>query len=156
MSRRVTRMLRKSEQRSDRGIGLRRPQFEIRVLRVPAGDGGVMLRDRLQCVNARGSWRIGIQMILEDLGFYLLQPGLKESRLPEPGQVVGGVRALEILVGRILRVGVIRAERGRRAGPELVARSEHPRMPRACERGNRFRTAPNTGRSWKRAERHLV
>jgi hypothetical protein len=104
-----------------------------------------MLRDRLQGVSAGGPWRIGIQMILEDLGFYLLQPGLKESGLPEPGKVVGGVRALEILVGRILGVGATGAKCRRRTRTELVAGSEYPRMPRACEWGNRFGTAPDTG-----------
>jgi hypothetical protein len=73
-------------------------------------------------------------VILEDLDFYLLQPRLEESRLPEPGQVVSGVRTLQILVGGVFCVGFARADLRRRAWAELVAGREYPWMPRACER----------------------
>ena len=139
-------MLRNREHWNDRGIGLRRPQLQVRILRVPAGERGVVLCDRLQGIRARGPWRIAVLMVLEDFSLHLLQPGLEKSGLPEPGQVVGGVRALEILIGRILRVRVAGAECGRRGGPELVAGGQHPRMPCAGQRSHRGGAAPDARR----------
>src|SRR5260370_32261462 len=95
-------------------------------------------------------------MFLEDLSLYLLQPGLEKSGLREPGEVVGGVRALEILIGRILSVRIARAEYRRGSGAELVAGRQHPRMPRAGKWSHRGRTAPNARRRGKRAREGLI
>ncbi len=55
------------EQRDDGRISQAGTQLEILILGVPTRDGGVMLRNRLQRVNARCPRRVGIQMIFEDL-----------------------------------------------------------------------------------------
>ena len=63
---------------------------------------------------------------------------------------------MEVLVGRVLRGGVTGAKLGRRAGAELIAGRKYPWMPCACQRSNRFGTAPDTGHPWKRAAKHLI
>src|SRR5437870_1230160 len=95
-------------------------------------------------------------MILEDLNLHLPQPGLEKPGLPEPCQMVGGVGALEVLIGVILSVGIGGAECRRGGGPELVARGKHPRMPCARERRDRVGTAPDSRRGRKRSREHLI
>lgn len=69
-------MLRKGKHRDDRGIGLR-PQFQVRILRGPASQRGIMLRDGLKNVCACSTRRIGVLMVLEDVRLNLLQQGWK-------------------------------------------------------------------------------
>src|SRR5260370_28231164 len=94
-------------------------------------------------------------MVLEDFSLHLLQPGLEKSGLPEPGQVVGGVRALEILISYILSVRIARAEYRRGSSAELIGGRKHPRMPRAGKWSHRGRTAPNARPRGKRAGKGL-
>src|SRR5206468_4630091 len=68
-------------------IGLAGPQFEICVLRIPTGQRGVMLRDRLVRICSCCAWRVGVQVVLEYLEIDLLEPQLEKARLPEPGQM---------------------------------------------------------------------
>ena len=70
------------------------PQLKIRVLRVPAGERGVMLGDGLVGIRSCGTRRVQVQVILEDLQIGLLEPRLEKPGLPEPGQVVDGVGRL--------------------------------------------------------------
>jgi hypothetical protein len=55
--RKGNRMLRNSEHGNNRRIGLWRPKLQVRVLRVPVSESGVMLRDRLKSVIDLPSWR---------------------------------------------------------------------------------------------------
>ena len=83
-------------------IGLAGPQFEICILRIPTRQRGVVLRDRLVGVRSCSTWRVGVQVILEDLEIDLLEPRLEKARLPEPGQMVDGVGVVQILHRRVL------------------------------------------------------
>src|SRR5579862_5263412 len=122
-------MLRNWKERQYGGIGLAGPKFKIRVLRVPAGERGVVLGDGLVGIGPRGPRCVHVQMILENLQIDLLEPRLKEPGLPEPGQVVRGVRAIEILYCRVLSVGGIGSKYGRRAQTEVLRRRQHPWFP---------------------------
>src|SRR5258705_11970004 len=156
MPRRIAGMLRNREHWNDRAVSLRGPQLQERILRIPAGQCGVVLCDRFPGICACRPGRVGVLMVLEDFSLYLLQPGLEKSGLPEPGQVVGGVRALEILIGRILSIRIARAEYRRGSGAGLVAGRQHPPMPRAGKWSHRGRTAPNARRRGKRARESLI
>src|SRR5438132_3169781 len=85
-------------------------------------------------------------MVLEDLQIDLLEPRLEKPGLPEPCQVVDAVAAAQILYGRILPVGRIGSEYGRRTRTEILGRGQHPWLPGAGERSNRRIAAPHTGR----------
>ena len=115
-------MLRICKERWYGGIRLAGPQLEICVFRVPAGERGVMLGDGLVGIRARGTRRVQVQVILKDLQIDLLEPRLEKPGLPEPGQMVGAVRAAEVLYPRVLRAGGIGSECGRRAKTEVLRR----------------------------------
>lgn len=55
------------KKRCDGGIEHERPHFEIRVLRVPARNGCVVLREHGKGINPRGSRCVGVQVVFEDL-----------------------------------------------------------------------------------------
>src|SRR5258708_374269 len=105
-----------------------------------------MLGDGLVGIRARGSWRVQVQVILKDFQVHLLEPRLEKPRLPEPGQMVGAVRAREILYSRVLCVGGIGPECRRWAKTELLSRSQHPGLPRAGQRTYWAVAAPHARR----------
>src|SRR5947209_19351448 len=57
---------------------LTRARFEIGVLRIPAGENGVVLGDRLIRVSSGRPRCVHVQVILKDLEIDLLKPGLTE------------------------------------------------------------------------------
>src|SRR5215471_7999938 len=120
MSGRITGMLWICKERGDGWIRLAGPQLEVCVFATPAGQGGVMLGDRLIGIRSGGTWCVEVQMILEDLQIDLLKPGLEKSGLPEPGQVIRAVGSAQILDCRILHVGDIGSGYGRRTRTEIL------------------------------------
>ena len=110
----ITGMLRICKKGRYGWIGLAGPQFEVCVLRIPTGQRGVVLRDRLVGIRSCCAWRVGVQVILEDLEIDLLEPRLEKARLPEPGQMVGSIGVVQILYRRVLLIGIVRSENGRR------------------------------------------
>src|SRR5215472_7204644 len=88
-------------------------------------------------------------MILKDFFVQLIKPFLKESGLPEPGQMICSVCASKIFDCRVLSIGSVRPERGRRAGAEVMCGIEHPRFPHAGERCDR-RSATPDARHWRK------
>ena len=108
-----SRMLRQTEHRRNSGIGLGRTQFQIGELGVPAPEGSVVLRYRLQGVDARRAGSIAVQVILEDREMHRVQPRIDERRLPKPGRVIGGVSASEILDDGDLSLKLGRVRGGR-------------------------------------------
>jgi hypothetical protein len=69
MPRRIARMLRYREEWRDGGIRLAGPQLQIGVLGIPTSDSGVMLCNGLQSISTRGTRRVRLQMVLENLLF---------------------------------------------------------------------------------------
>ena len=88
MAGRKARMLRQREQGNDGGIRHWRPQFEIRKSSVPAGDSGIVLGYRFQRVHAGRAGSIAVQVILEDLQVYRIEPGGQKGGLPKPRRVI--------------------------------------------------------------------
>src|SRR5262249_41004690 len=141
----ITGMLRICKKRRYAWIGLAGPQFKVYVLGIPARQRGVMLRDGLIGICSCGARCVYVQMILEDLQIKLLKPGLEKSGLPEPGEVVGGVRRAQIFNRGILAVGHVGSEYGGWTRPELLRRSQHPGFPGSGERSHRRVAAPQAG-----------
>src|SRR5262245_24114523 len=102
-----------------------------------------MLSDRLISVRSSSRRCVQVQMILKDFEIHLLEPGLEKPRLPKPGQVIGAVGAAQILYCRILSVGHIGSECGRRTKAEILSGRQHPRLPGSGERSNRRIAAPH-------------
>src|SRR5580704_5111794 len=135
-------VLRVGEYRNDCRIGLAWPKLKICILRIPAGERRVVLCDGLIGVSPRSARRVEVQMVLKDLLVHLVQPFLKEARLPEPGQMIGIVRANEVLDGGVLDVGGVGAERRWRTRAEIVGSIQHPRLPCAGQRRHWIGAAP--------------
>ena len=114
-------MRRRRKQRLDGGVRLNRPHFQIRVLRVPASDGGVMLRRHRQCVDPRRKRSVPVDVILEQHLIHDVNPGIDERRLPEPRDLVRLHRAREVLQSVDLRRRLRRSKRRRRRQPRLAA-----------------------------------
>src|SRR5215472_8075731 len=95
-------------------------------------------------------------MILKNFFAHLIQPFLKESRLPEPGQVICSICASEIFDCCVLSIGSIRPECGRRTGAEVMYGVERPWFPHAGEWRDRSSAAPHARRWWKGTRKHLV
>src|ERR1700716_1028576 len=90
-------MSRVGEQSRDRGIDHARTKLEVSEFRIPAGDRSIVLRDRGESVSACRSRRIRVKPGLEDLTMSRIQPRRDEGRLPEPGGVLDGIVAHEVL-----------------------------------------------------------
>jgi hypothetical protein len=60
----------------------------------------------LQGIGTGRTRRVAVQVILEDFTISIVEPRTEERRLPEPGGVVRGIRASEVLHGSHLRLQV--------------------------------------------------
>ena len=145
MPRGISRMLRIRKKCGYGWIGLARPQFQVRILRIPAAKGSVMLSDRFVRIRSCGPGWVRVQMILEDLEIDLLEPGLEEPGLPKPRKVVGGIGTVQILYCGILLVRVVRTEYWRWARTEILRRSQDPRLPGSGEWSYWRIAAPHSG-----------
>src|SRR5215472_7467258 len=95
-------------------------------------------------------------MVLKNLFGHLIQPFLKESRLPEPGEMIRIVCASQVLHSTVLSVGRIRTKCGRRTRTEVMRGIEHPGLPRAGERRHWRGATPNAGRRRKGSRENLI
>src|SRR5947207_10994586 len=84
--------------------------------------------------------------------FYPMFPGVtKWSAFAQPSRSRSGVHnsgaigTVQILCCRILAVGRIGSEGGRRTRTEILGRSQHPRFPESGERSHGRIAAPHTG-----------
>src|SRR5262250_2267846 len=117
---RVARMRRDRNQRREVGIVLEGTHRPVRVLGIPARDGGIVGGDAHEGVYPRGTGRISVETVLEDLligGEDPVRGRALRRRLPIERRGTGGEGASEVDDLGELRCLLWGAEGRRRSGP---------------------------------------